>query len=109
MKCLLVALLVFVLVSQGECRVRYLHKSPFSCAHLKLFLLGLGEALQCYCGGKRNCPSGSVEQCTLSSDACASVIFEVGSSEYFVPVLSNSLHVGRMMLMNFLGHLYMLY
>uniref|UniRef100_A0A3Q2Z2Q7 UPAR/Ly6 domain-containing protein n=1 Tax=Hippocampus comes TaxID=109280 RepID=A0A3Q2Z2Q7_HIPCM len=59
MKCLLVALLVFVLVSQGE-------------------------ALQCYCGGKRRCPSGSVEQCTPSSDACASVIFEVGTNpSYF--------------------------
>ncbi|KAM9825466.1 bone morphogenetic protein receptor type-1A-like [Syngnathus typhle] len=54
MKTFLVALLVFVLVSQGE-------------------------ALKCYCGGRNNCP-GNEEICTTSHHLCASVVYNDGTS-----------------------------
>ncbi|XP_037134953.1 toxin 3FTx-Oxy5-like [Syngnathus acus] len=58
MKTILVALLIFALANQGE-------------------------ALECYCGGRRVCAGGK-ETCGAGSDACAAVFFEVGSSpSYF--------------------------
>ncbi|XP_049572923.1 ly6/PLAUR domain-containing protein 2 [Syngnathus scovelli] len=54
MKTFLVALLVFVLVSQGE-------------------------ALKCYCGGRNTC-SGTEEICTTSNHLCVNVIYSDGIS-----------------------------
>ncbi|XP_057681766.1 short neurotoxin 3-like [Corythoichthys intestinalis] len=47
-------------------------------ALLVFFLISQGEALECHCGGLRHCPR-SRETCTDSDNACASVIFHVGS------------------------------
>uniref|UniRef100_A0A3Q2Z4Y9 Snake toxin/toxin-like domain-containing protein n=1 Tax=Hippocampus comes TaxID=109280 RepID=A0A3Q2Z4Y9_HIPCM len=52
MKCVLVALLVFVIVSQGE-------------------------ALKCHCGGQYNCP-GNEETCDADQIYCVSFTFSDG-------------------------------
>ncbi|XP_045908547.1 sperm acrosome membrane-associated protein 4-like [Micropterus dolomieu] len=58
MKIVILALFVFLAVSQSE-------------------------ALKCYCGGLRRCPD-RVETCPPSSDVCAGVIFTAGSTpSYF--------------------------
>ncbi|XP_061765656.1 lymphocyte antigen 6D-like [Nerophis ophidion] len=51
-------------------------------ALLVVLVVSQGEALRCNCGGRRQCP-GNVETCSGEANACASVIFHVPCPGYF--------------------------
>ncbi|XP_061765657.1 toxin 3FTx-Oxy5-like [Nerophis ophidion] len=50
-------------------------------ALLVVLVVSQGEALRCNCGGRRQCP-GNVETCYGQANACASVVFLVPSLSY---------------------------